>query len=68
MHPVIAEKERQRALRRNALLAWKELAVSDRKRGIRTWWPEDAFVYVPKVGALHHHEIVRAYCEAYNAG
>ena len=67
MHPSIAEMERRREKRKQALAVWRALAANDRRRGLRTWSPEDAFVSVPTVGVLAHHEIVGAYCEAYNA-
>ncbi|MCB9913247.1 MAG: hypothetical protein H6827_09645 [Planctomycetes bacterium] len=67
MHPRIAEMERKREMRRLALASWKTLAACDRRKGIRTWFPEDAFVAIPQLGVLAHHEIVGAYCEAYNA-
>lgn len=67
MLPIIAELERKREMRRVALGAWKAMAMSDRRKGVRIWFPEDAFVSVPQLGVLAHHEIVGAYCEAYNA-
>lgn len=68
MAPRFTDDLREEEMRKAALQSWRELAVIDRSQGIRIWWPADAFSLVPKDGALAHHEIVGAYCDAYNEG